>query len=135
MTMTNMMYFESFNTKLDEFLRDLMSTFPEMKDIKVLRSGVQLAKTMDIKMPQSFFNSHVAMRYEDKILEKDERFFLEEDYRELLSQKINGQSIDMDIVGKLKQIWGTLDDDNKSVVWKYLHVLVLLNRKCNMTQV
>lgn len=131
----SIVYFENFNAKLDEFLKDLLSTFPEMNDIKVLRSGLQLAKTMDIKMPQTFFDKHVASLYEQKIIEQDEQFFLNEDYTQLLSQQVNGHAIDLDIVGKLKQIWGTLDVENKCVIWKYLHVLVLLNRKCKGKQV
>jgi hypothetical protein len=119
-------YIECFNNKLDEFLKDLVSTFPEMNDIKVLRNGLQLAKTIDPKLPQSVFNEHVVDVYEQRILDKDENFFLEEECHNIA----NKHGLDLDIMSKLKDIWTQLDKDNKEVIWKYLHVLVLLNRKC-----
>lgn len=123
-------YYESFNNKLGEFLNDLIATFPEMNDLKVLKTGLQLAKTIDLKMPQKVFDEHVAGVYEQQILEKDEQFFLAQDYHHVAS--VHG--IDLDIISKLKHIWTTLDSENQTVIWKYLHVLILLNRKCKIVK-
>lgn len=119
-------YYTAFNNKLVEFVSDLSNTFPEMHDLKVLKSGIQLAKTVDIKMPRQVFNEHVADVYEQQILDKNEDFFLKEDY----SHITQAHGLDIDIVSKLKEIWGTLDQENRNIIWKYLEVLVLLNRKC-----
>lgn len=119
-------YHVCFNNKLDEFLRDLHDTFPDLHDFKVLRNGLTLAKNLDEKMPQKFFDEYVANEYEGFIIKQDEQFFLEHDYKKVVDE----YSVDLDIVGKLKEVWSTLDDDNKDVVWKYMKVLVLLNRKC-----
>ena len=121
-----MTYYESFNNKLNEFLNDLHTTFPEMTDIKVLKSGLQFAKTMDVKMAQTMFDKHVAAKYEDQILKQNETFFLNETYTHIA----NAHGIDLDIIGRLKDVWSTMDDSNREIIWKYLKVLVLLNKKC-----
>ena len=77
---------------------------------------------MGPKIPQEMFNSCVAVPYGDKINTKNEDFFLEECV-------YNAQYADINIVNKLKNKWRTLNDDNKEVVWKYLHVLMALNSK------
>lgn len=119
-------YFECFNNKLKEFLNDLLVSFPEMNDLKLLKNGLHLATTIDVKMPQKFFNEHVACKYETHILGKNEEFFLNETYEAVAQQ----HGFDLDIVSKIKGIWGTIDGENKEIVWKYLQVLILLNRKC-----
>jgi len=119
-------YYECFNAKLDEFLKDLIDCFPEMKDIKLLRSGLQLSKTMDLTLPQKVFDEHIHDEYESKILNKDERFFLDEDYQHI----VDTHGIDLDIVSRIKVMWSDLGEANKTVIWKYLQVLVLLNNKC-----
>jgi SMC interacting uncharacterized protein involved in chromosome segregation len=119
-------YHICFNNKLDEFLKELHETFPNFHDFKVLRNGLNIAKTLDEKMPQSLFNEYVARDYETFILQQDEQFFLTHDYK----AEVDQYSIDLDIVGKLKEIWGSLDEENKEAAWKYMKVLVLLNNKC-----
>jgi hypothetical protein len=111
---------------LDEFLKDLTNTFPDLKDIKLLRNGVNIAKVADMKLPQQVFDQTVALKYEKQILEKDENFFMNEDYTEVLST----HGVDFNLVPQLKEVWTSLDESNKDAVWKYMQVLVLLNKKC-----
>jgi hypothetical protein len=124
--MDSMTYYECFNNKLDEFLKDLTNTFPDLKDIKLLRNGVNIAKVADMKLPQQVFDQTVALKYEKQILEKDENFFMNEDYTEVLST----HGVDFNLVPQLKEVWTSLDESNKDAVWKYMQVLVLLNKKC-----
>ena len=120
-----MTYYECFNTKLEEFLNDLLTAFPEFKDFKVLKHGINLAKTIDAKMPANVFLQHMTDEYEKNILSRDDAFFMNEDYA-----YVADMGVDLDIISKLKTLWGQLDDSNKESVWKYLQVLVLLSRKC-----
>jgi hypothetical protein len=119
-------YYECFNNKLEEFLSDLDSSFPDIKDLKVVKSGLKLARTMDVKLPQTFFHEHVISKYEEQIINKDEEFFISKDYK----YDAQTHGIDLDVVSKIKDIWKTLTDDDKEAIWKYLHVLIVLNRKC-----
>lgn len=120
-------YFECFNNKMYEFLEDLSVCFPEIRDINLLKNGFQLARTIDMQMPRGVFNEHIAAKYESKILNKDEEFLMSNDY----SDELKEHNVDMDVISRIKGIWGSLDDKDKDAIWKYLQVLVLLNKKCD----
>ena len=119
-------YQECFNTKLTEFLSDLVVCFPDAKDLKMFRSGLQLAINMNPTLPQKVFDEHMTEAYEKSILDRDDSFFLHEDYSHITET----HNVDLDIINMLKGMWHTLDETNKNAVWKYMQVLVLLNRKC-----
>jgi hypothetical protein len=122
-------YFECFNTKLTEFISDLTTSFPNVKDLKPLKSGLSLAVTMDLKLPQRVFSQHLNETLENMILNKEETFLLESDYKQI----VDTHGIDVDIINTIKNIWKTLGDSDKEAIWKYLQVLVLLNKKCKGT--
>lgn len=122
-------YYEAFNTKLIELVNDLMGTFPEIKtDLMSIKHGINMVKNIDPKVPQGFFNDHVAIKYEPQLISRDEQFFLDHDYSQEVTRLVHG--FDLDIIGKLKYIWRDLNTDNKDAIWKYIHVLLALNRKC-----
>lgn len=115
-----------FNLKFDEFLADLVATYPEETDIQAMRNMLEWTiKFMGPKIPQEMFNNCVVIPYGDKIMAKNESFFLEE-YQHDNRQ----QYVDINIVNKLKTNWRKLTVENKDAVWKYLHVLMLINKKC-----
>jgi hypothetical protein len=119
-------YYECFNSKLEEFLVDLSRTIPEFTDLKVLKNGVSLAKNLDPKMPLTMFNQHMTPDYEDKILKRDDNFFMHENYDEI----VHDNGINIDFVPYLKEVWSKLSDEDKNAIWKYLHLFVLLSRRC-----
>lgn len=125
-------YQEAFNNKLLEFLNDLICTFPEVHhDLKTLKHGVNMARNIDPQIPQTFFNERVASKYEDRILAKDDQFFLDHDYTlDLSGLDSKVQGFDLDIIGRLKAMWGNVNAANRETIWKYLHVLLALNKKC-----
>lgn len=119
-------YVESFNNKLGEFVKDLGVTFPDISDIIMLKTSFNLARNIDPSLPQKMFHDHVSRKFGDHILASDESFFMHYDYSEISKR----HGVDIDIVGKIKAIWHDLSEENKSAIWKYLQVLVLLSRKC-----
>jgi hypothetical protein len=125
----------SFNDRLHEFLNELVTTFPEIKDLKLLRSSFTLLKNIDASAPQKMFNTHVVQRFGDKIRQRDESFFLTYDYTDVVND-IPGVEANqsLDIVGHLKDIWHALDSTNKDAIWTYLAVLLLLNNKCQSSK-
>ena len=110
------------NLKLQEFVDDLLASYPGVTDIRVMKTMLNLTVAMDIKLPQDMFNRCVVIPYEQQILAKDECFFLEEAY--------DPQYADINIIEKLKGIWKTLPAEDKEIVWKYFQVLLVLNRRC-----
>lgn len=124
-------YHEAFNNKLAEFLSDLIATFPEVHDdLKTLKHGVGVVRNIDATIPQQFFDEHVSAPYEGHILNRDEQFFLEHDYTQDLQSIPTSHGFDLDIIRRLKGIWKHLNEANRDAIWKYLHVLCALNKKC-----
>lgn len=120
-------YYDLFNAKAEEFIKELATSFPEVKQFGSFRSGFNFIKNMDVKKPLDIFNSYVYANttYRDHILKRNEEFFLTTDLDITSSKEYWFEFID-----QIRKLWKTLDDANKDVVWKYFHVLVALNEKC-----
>ena len=134
---SNQIYIESFNNKLQEFLVDLSETFPELKDIRMLKSSFVMVKNINPRLPQKVFNEHIAREFDQKIRNRDENFFLEYNYEDIVENVskiggVQGNAVQaLDFVGQLKRVWRDLTEENKDVVWKYMTVLLVLNEKCS----
>lgn len=118
-------YLEKFNSTFHEFLADFSRTFPNDKQLTMYEIGLRGVLFADKTVVQNVFHDRVVVPYGDKILAKDEDFFLQNNYAEIQSDITNAA----DVIGKVKSYWSQLDADNKEVVWKYLKVLVHLDRK------
>jgi len=112
----------SFNKKFDEFLGDLVNTFPEDQDFRNFKNSFNLLKNIDEKKTITIFCNYAPM-YRDNVLAKNEAFFIENDYSELASKEKN---ITGELITKLKNYWVQLDETNREVVWKYLIILITL---------
>lgn len=113
-----------FNMKFAEFLDDLVNSYPAETDLTAMRS--MLTWTVDFmgpNVPREMFDSCVAVPYGDKIVARNEDFFLEECVYDPTYADIN-------IINKLKSKWKNLKECDKDIVWKYMHVLIALNKKC-----
>jgi hypothetical protein len=124
-------YIDSFNKKMGEFLAELSTTFPEIQDLRLLKTSFTMMRSISDKTPQKLFDVHVALRFGEQILRRDESFFLAYDYTDVIANIPGVETKEsLDIVGQLKAIWHSLSDSNKEAVWKYLAVLLYLNSKC-----
>jgi hypothetical protein len=116
--------FVLFNKKFEEFLNDLIDTYPDENELKTMKNMLDWTiKYMGSKVLQEMFNLSVAIPYSDRIIQKDESFFLEE-------CEYDPQYADINIINKLKNRWKQLSEENRTVVWKYMLVLLVLNHKC-----
>lgn len=121
-----------FNNKLTEFSKDLCFIFPTVSDFHIFQAACEWSICIDKKSPQCFFHTLVVKPFKDKILKKDESFFQNESYEEY-NEYIKHYGHDLNIIQKIKKIWQTLDESNKEIIWKYLHVLLCLSIKCKST--
>jgi hypothetical protein len=124
---SKLIFYEKFNENCDAFFRDLLASFPNIEQFKYIRSGVNVVKNLDIKSPQRIFNTYVSDKYRDYILTKNEEFFLNADNIDIPGSR---KEYWMEFIKYLRTIWVTLDTDNKEVIWKYFHVLLILSDKC-----
>jgi hypothetical protein len=112
-----------FNTTIKELVRDLINVFPEDSDFQMVQLGLTAAVIADETVVQKKFHEEVS-KYDTQILSKDEAFFLNKNYEELQNAGIADR-----LITKVKSYWQQLDTHNREMVWKYLKVLVLLDRK------
>jgi hypothetical protein len=119
-------YFDLFNSKAEEFIKELTTSFPDIKQFQTFRSGFSLLKNLDNKKPQDIFNTYVYIEYKDYILKRNEEFFL----HNVVEFESTRKDQWLEFIANIRNIWKTLDEDNKDVIWKYFQVLVTLNEKC-----
>uniref|UniRef100_A0A6C0CQ12 Uncharacterized protein n=1 Tax=viral metagenome TaxID=1070528 RepID=A0A6C0CQ12_9ZZZZ len=108
-----------------DMIGELVNVFPRDSELRLYKFAVESAISTDIYFISRIFNEYVAIPYCDKIETKDETFFMEKDYKEYTG----GDQGMMDIFGKLKYCWKDLNEDNRTIIWKYLRVILNLNNK------
>lgn len=118
-------YLELFNAKFREFVSDLVKVFPEDSELKLLQKSIALILVVDERLILNIYRDRVLIPFGDKLMERNEEFFLENNYQEIQKEVEDGARI----IEKVKGFWKTLDDTNKEVVWKYLLVLLMLCKK------
>lgn len=117
-------YVEKFNDIFQELLKDLIKVFPEDAELRTYLFAVRAATMLNNFVVCDIFYQHL-ITFKDQIIEKDERFFIEKDYSEFQSDKVDIRKL----VHKLKICWTVLTDDNKETLWKYFKVLMILSTK------
>jgi hypothetical protein len=115
----------AFNNVIIDFLNDCILVFPEENDFKVYKRMISLLVKVNPKKVLSVFSEYSDL-YKDKIINKDEDFFLENDYD--VVKKYNDQEI-FNVINKIKQYWKQLDLSNKDKIWDYLNLLIQIKDK------
>lgn len=125
---------ELFVTQLKSFAEVLRDRFPEET---FFRRGVTIITAMKTLSPEKtiklFINN--SYKHREHIMAKDERSLLAHDYTNSLMEIAHEATEDIstsesiELIGKLKQYWHQLDDEEKENMWKYLQVLVVLTDK------
>ena len=117
-------YLSAFNNLVIKFNEDLIYIFPEENDFKVYKRGIMMINSANAKKICNLFKDYMIL-YRNKIIDKDESFFLTNNYIEIVtysqSEGVEG------IIMKLKGYWTTLSDSNKKTIWDYLNSLIKLS--------
>jgi hypothetical protein len=121
-------FHQLFNKQMLDFAKDLCEGFPDIGEFKRFRSGVLMLQNLEPKTLESIFRTYVIVKYKDKLLMKDESFFLNHDDFELLVERTD---YCISLINQLKTMWATLDPSNKEIIWKYFHVMIVLSDKCH----
>ena len=118
-------YLTAFNNLIFKFTDDLIETFPEENDFKVYRRAFSILKSANAKKMCVIFRNYSQI-YREKILNKDETFFLDNDYSEIKEANEDENTVEQ-VINKLKSYWGELSAENKEKIWKYLETLIKLS--------
>ena len=128
MSKTRKSYIDLFNAKVEEFIRELNNSFPEVKQFASFKTGFTLMKSLDGNKPVAIFNTYVYDTYKDYIKTKNDKFFLTNEYD---LSKTSHSDYWQDFIDNIRSVWQQIDNDEKDVIWKYFHILLVLNEKVN----
>jgi hypothetical protein len=109
---------ETFNTQLMKFFAELCKLYPDNRDFKAIKGQIRTGLNLDKKLAVKMFHEYVVKEFKEKILQKDEEFFLNFD--------VSGT--DLESLNYIKNIWRDANEDVKNAVYKYI---LLLTRLCD----
>lgn len=118
-------YLTKFNQLFCDMVGELVTVFPSDPELRLYKFAVDTTIASDAYYVSRMFNEYIATPYGDKIQLKDETFFVEKDYTEYAY----GDQNTLDVFKKLKTCWMDLNEDNRAAIWKYLTVMLNLNKK------
>jgi hypothetical protein len=120
-------YLTAFNNLVMKFNEDLIQTFPEENDFKVYKRGLEWVRESNAKKICNLFKVYT-FNYREKIISKDESFFLTNDYQDVIDAKDEGIVL---VINKLKKYWSVLSPDNQTKIWDYLNTMIKLSELVN----
>lgn len=117
----------SIKTKLiqqiSNFIDELDSTFPNHGDISIFKEKFLFLKSANSQLIVDYFIQFI-YPLKEFITNKDERFFLDGGGQE----KIDSKGLNMR--DNLRNLWiNDMSVDNKTIVWKYFKIFILLTDK------
>lgn len=118
-------YQSQFNDTFVEFVDDLIVAFPQDNSFRMYKLAVQGTMLASKTTVHKIFRERVCNIYGERILARDEQFFLNNSYNDMKQEFSQADQL----ITKLKDCWSSLNTEQREVVWKYLRVLVLLDRK------
>ena len=112
----------AFIDMLEQFITELIETFPDEKSFKKYQLTIQIARKAN---PRSVLNTFMesVTPYSQKLMEKDETFITED-------------AVNIEVINELniKSIWTPdMSENTKSAIWQYLQTLYLLGTTISHT--
>ena len=132
----NQRFYELFNNKITHFINDLINVFPDDNDFKLFKNTINLAKLANEKILLNYFKIGVNDEFKENIINRNEEFFLKNDYESVLNNDkinnaINKENINDKLIHKLKNYWTQLNENNRTIVWDYFNILLQISEKVN----
>lgn len=105
-----------FNQKALDFLNDLLFTFPDDDELRMLKSAFLVSTSHDASEPIRQFVVHV-VPFSDLILKRDADAFF------------SGSGVDNQIVQKIGHHWDVMSESDRESSWSVLQLLLALAQK------
>jgi hypothetical protein len=120
--MSKKILLEAFFNQFDSFFSNLTKMYPEDPDFPSFSTNLYLMKNTNPMMVVKYVKTEIIEPYNDKIINRDESFFLNQDYS-------SRDDVNLNIVDKLKQYIQNMSPETKSVVWSYIEIITKLAAK------
>lgn len=116
----------AFNTHFFDFLDDIISIFPENKDIVIAKTSFETIKRANPSAILKVWFTYVYSPYKDIIDSGNITFFFEKDYGSDLSNLSNSNDI-MKMIDKIREPIRSMSEQNKEHSMKYIQNLSKLS--------
>jgi len=120
--MSRKIFLDAFFNQFTSFLKELGNMYPDDPDFPGFVSTIGLIRNTNPMLAVNFIKTEIIDIYGDKISQRDEDFFMNEQYSER-------QDVDLNIIGKLKEYITSMTPESKEVVWQYVELLMKLALK------
>ena len=121
--------YKDFNSAAKYFIRDLMTSYPEFPEFKTLFTIYKIVKSINKKAPQRYLRDLVLERCKVQIMQEDDSLF------DAGVIDINELPLPVKLLltdfNNIKEIWTSLEEKDKSAIWKHLKVLTILSIRCD----
>lgn len=122
----NSLILSGFNNHFLEFIDDMLTIFPDNKDILTAKKAVTKLRSMNPKIIISFWKSYIVVKYGQQIESGDCDFFLKKDYRSDITV-MDGSPELLDVVERMRAPLSELSPENMSKCVKYIQNLSRLS--------
>lgn len=116
-----------FNNVLLRFIEKIVKWYPDLKDIKTIRTGVETLKKYNPRLVLDEFMCYIGPYY-IQIFNKEEQFFTDlknlYDDPNLGGLEDDGKQSVMMKMGVFKDVWDGMEEDRKKYVWKMFGALL-----------
>lgn len=110
---------EGFFSSFIAFATELKDMFPDDPDFGIFENALKLLQKTNPSLAVTYYKQNVLnTKFNEKIAQKDESFFLNYSYDEF-HEEVGGA----DVIGKLKQYWTVLTPPSREMVWDYIITL------------
>jgi hypothetical protein len=121
----------AFNTMLVRFFEEIRDTFPEEKEIRIALEYIQNARKINPRLILDLYMEHVAKPLREAIATEDVDAIIM-----YARGKASGQYNEiMPALAIFDRHWAGLADSNRTAIWKYMKVLIVLSDKAQSTRV
>jgi len=117
--MSKKVLIQAFFEQFVSFSKELCEMYPDDSDFSLFSNTLGLMKMTNPSLVVKYVADNV-MQYEEKIMSKDETFFMQNEFAEYQAD------IDMNVFSKLKQYIEKMSPSSKEHVWKYIQNIVRL---------
>ena len=121
---------KTFNAQFFAFLQDIITIFPENKDISTAKKSFEMVKMANPSLLIKIWFSHIYTVYQSEIDKGNIEFFFEKDYSKDLDKVPNNREV-LRIIDTLREPIKAMGPENKEHTSKYLQVLSKLSKMYN----
>jgi hypothetical protein len=119
--MSKKIFLDTFYKQFSDFLTELDKMYPNDSDFSTFSTKLSVLKTVNPMLPIQFIKTEIIEKYQEQIFKKDESFFV--------NSKDIEQTSEINIFFKLKSYITDMTEENKEIVWSYIHIIVKLTMK------